>query len=101
MLNEHALTSIFPELLSNPNHVIAQALGNTIRDLCLTSTSQVVSVQQIPLPKQVNEVLHSELGHQGFTIGVLDSGMCVLWVAMMRVWSNWLQAPHITSFIGH
>jgi len=85
MLNELALTSIFPKLLANLNHAIVQALGNTIRDLHLTSTSQVVSVQQIPLPEQVNKVLHSKLRHQGFTIGVLESGMCVLWVAMMRV----------------
>ncbi len=78
MLNEHALTSIFPELLSNPNHVIVQAIGDTIRDLRPTSTSQVVSVHRIPLPEQVDEVLHSELGHQGFVSGVLDSGVCVL-----------------------
>jgi len=90
LLNKHALMPIFPELLANPNHVIVQALGDTICELCLTSTSQVVSVQQILLPKQVNEVLHSEFGHQGFTIGVLDSGVCVLWVTMMRVRSNWL-----------
>jgi len=97
MLNELALTSIFPKLLANPNHAIVQAFGDTIRDLHLTSTSQVVSVQQ---PEQVDKVLHSKLGHQGFTIGVLESGMCVLWVAMMRVQSNWLQAPQVTTFIG-